>query len=141
MASQGVGVDASFPAESRIRKRADFLRVQRGSTFSVRSATFLMLLAPAPPGVACPRLGLVVGRKFGNSPTRARFKRLAREWFRQHKDWFPGPIDVVLLARGAAPSKRLETLHAELMQCEQRTRRGACDVFAKRLNAEARPHI
>lgn len=93
-----------------------------------------MLLAPAPPGATGPRLGLVVGRKFGHSPLRARFKRLVREWFRTHKDWFAGPVDVVVLARGVAPTKQLETLHAELLQCEQRTRRGAREVLAKRMN-------
>lgn len=90
-----------------------------------------MLLAPSPAGVGCPRLGLVVGRKFGSSPMRARFKRLVREWFRQHKSWFGGPVDVVVLARGAAASKRLEGLHAELMQCQGRTQRGALEVLAK----------
>lgn len=94
-----------------------------------------MLLAPAPVGVAGPRLGLVVGRKFGSSPLRARFKRLVREWFRHHKDWFAGPLEVLVIARGAAPDKSLDGLRAELMATEARAKRGARELLARRNTA------
>lgn len=46
-----------------------------------------------------PRLGLVVSRKIGNSVTRNRVKRLAREAFRATLDHWPADAELVVIAR------------------------------------------
>jgi ribonuclease P protein component len=45
------------------------------------------------------RLGVVASRKVGNAVERARAKRRLRELFRRNRAAFPGPDDVVLVAR------------------------------------------
>ncbi len=45
------------------------------------------------------RLGVVSSRKVGNSPERARARRLLREAFRLNRHRFSGPFDVVLVGR------------------------------------------
>jgi ribonuclease P protein component len=48
------------------------------------------------------RLGISVGRAFGASVIRNRFKRLAREAFRHACDLRAAGVDVVIVARQAA---------------------------------------
>jgi RNase P protein component len=50
-------------------------------------------------GVPASRLGITVGRKAGPSVKRNLFKRRVREWFRQHRDELPKPLDIVVIAR------------------------------------------
>jgi ribonuclease P protein component len=40
-----------------------------------------------------------VGRKTGPSVKRNLFKRRVREWFRQHREELPKPLDIVVIAR------------------------------------------
>ncbi len=50
------------------------------------------------------RLGITVTRKIGNAVTRNRFKRLVREAFRLHPEWFDRPVDLlVIVKRGRSP--------------------------------------
>jgi ribonuclease P protein component len=87
-----------FPRSARIRKRADFLRVQqRGKKLSVGPLVGLVL--PAPGGTA--RLGLTVSSKVGNAVVRARVKRQLREVFRRHRHHCPA-VELVVIARPAA---------------------------------------
>jgi ribonuclease P protein component len=56
-----------------------------------------------PNGLGEHRLGLSVGRRFGNAATRSRFKRMIREVFRLERSRFPmvsgGAYDIVVTAR------------------------------------------
>lgn len=98
-ASDG-GASYAFPKERRLRKRAEFLRVQREGQ-SVRARHFTLLVSsrqePSPA-----RLGLVASRKIGSAVARNRGKRRAREWFRHAAGKLPAGIDIVIILRRGA---------------------------------------
>ena len=61
------------------------------------------------------RLGISVGKKYGNSVQRNRFKRLVRECFRALRPEINGSYDVIVTAkpgdRGALPGRKLRALN------------------------------
>lgn len=87
-----------FPAERRIRKRADFLRIQSGGRRITTPSYVLLVLAR--PDDEPARLGITVTRKYGGAAKRNRAKRLVREAFRLHPELFPRGADVVVVVRG-----------------------------------------
>jgi ribonuclease P protein component len=66
----------------RIRRRADYLRIQKKGTRS--QGRFLTLIA-LPNGTGTPRLGVSASRRLGGAVQRNRAKRLIREVFRRNK--------------------------------------------------------
>ena len=102
---------AAFGRDRRIRKRADFLRVQsQGQRAS--TAHFTLLVAPS--GVPGPaRLGIVVTKKIGNAVARNRVKRVCRECFRQWPEFVPEGIDLVVIAKEGAPELGLAAVREE----------------------------
>jgi ribonuclease P protein component len=109
-----------FPREIRLRRRGDYLRVQRDGR-KVHSAHFLAL------GVSTPgqptRLGITVSRKVGDAVRRNRVKRLLREAFRLHREIFPTEMELVLIAKTGAPELGLPELCEELRVAFRRSRR------------------
>ena len=94
----GAGAAEGFPRSARIRKRADFLRVQqRGRKVSAGPLVGLVLRATGPTA----RLGLTVSSKVGNAVVRARVKRQLREVFRRCRHRCPA-VELVVIARPAA---------------------------------------
>ncbi|UQA59210.1 ribonuclease P protein component [Polyangium aurulentum] len=101
-----------FPRSRRIRKRADFLRVQ-GTGARVTTRHLLLLLAPQPDeGPA--RIGIVASRKVGGAVQRNRAKRLIREAFRKHTEIFPARTDVVIIVRPGVHRLSADELEAEI---------------------------
>ncbi|KYF54524.1 ribonuclease P protein component, partial [Sorangium cellulosum] len=124
---------ASFPRAKRIRKRADFVRIQNGGHRVTTRHLLILVAAPvaapprggaprcaeqgaegggaaAPPG--SPRLGLVASRKVGGAVVRNRAKRLLREAFRRFPELFPDRVDIVVILRTGAGSLGLEDVLA-----------------------------
>jgi ribonuclease P protein component len=101
---------ASFTKEDRLRRRADYLRVQaQGKRLYSRHFGVTLSLAEAPG----PRLGLVVSRRFGKAVRRNRMKRRLREFFRRHKGHLP-LRDLVILAKKEAEALSFRQLEEEL---------------------------
>ncbi len=100
---------ARFTKAHRLRRRADFLRVQaQGERRHTRH--FGVTLGPPGPST---RLGLVITRRLGNAVQRNRLKRLLREFFRRHRAWLP-PRDLVILAKAGAGSLSYLQVQEEL---------------------------
>ncbi|WP_438019624.1 ribonuclease P protein component [Sorangium sp. So ce315] len=145
---------ASFPRAKRIRKRADFVRIQNGGHRVTTRHLLILVAAPiaAPPrggaprgaeqsaalaqggGAAAPpgssRLGLVASRKVGGAVARNRAKRLLREAFRRFPELFPDHVDIVVILRTGAGSLGLEDVLAELRSVVPVLRRRARDAIA-----------
>jgi ribonuclease P protein component len=116
----------------RIRKRADFVRIQ-DSPVRVSTRHLLLLLAPASLETS-PRLGVVASRKVGGAVVRNRAKRLVREAFRLHPEVFPGGIDVVIIVRPGTHLLGLADLAAEVVAIAPTLARRA-----RELRGEGRP--
>lgn len=124
---------SSFGPERRIKRRAEFLRVQgigqRATTphfvllVAARDAPSRMEGAPEGEGTerltattsspGCSRLGIVVTKKVGNAVQRNRIKRVCRECFRTWPDLVPDGIDLVIIARSGAAALGLAEVRAE----------------------------
>lgn len=105
-----------FPKSARVRRRAEYLRVQ-GTNTRVTTAHVVLLLALRPDGFHTgTRLGLVASRKVGGAVQRNRGKRLVRELFRTRPELFPvgGPVDCVVILRAGVDSLSLDALAAQL---------------------------
>jgi ribonuclease P protein component len=109
----------TFGRERRIRRRADFVRVQSNGERAT-SRHFVLLVsarevAPNEDGLArAPsRLGIVATRKVGNATVRNRIKRLCRECFRLWPGFVPDGIDLVVIAREGAHELTLDHVRDE----------------------------
>ena len=91
--------DQCFPKAARLRRRAEFLRVQRaGQRNGIRH--FVLIAAPGRADAA--RLGITVSSRVGNAVARNRVKRLVRELFRTRSPHRAGTNDVVVIAKPGA---------------------------------------
>ncbi|WP_157017436.1 ribonuclease P protein component [Mesorhizobium xinjiangense] len=96
----------------RLRKRTEFLAVQRGE--KRRGRLFLLEVRDRGDNEP-PRLGLTVTKKTGNAVVRNRVRRRLREAVRTHAavDMAPGK-DYVIVGRREILTARFDALQAEL---------------------------
>lgn len=96
LSSAGGGRSQRFPPQYRLRKRREFLALQREGRRETVSH-FVVITRPkhSPPS----RLGVTTSRKVGGAPTRNRIRRLVREFFRRHRVELGPPRDVLVIAR------------------------------------------
>ena len=89
-------MDQGFSKKERLLKRKEFQLVfDKGEKFGNNQLKIYALAN----GSSVSRLGLVVGRKFGNSPKRNRFKRILREAYRLNKSLLNNGVDIVVIPR------------------------------------------
>lgn len=140
----------TFGRERRVRRHADYVRIQSGSE-RVTSRHFYFLIAPsggstsgaslapggAPPGIGAARLGLIVTRKLGGAVVRNRIKRICRECFRRAAGpggWVPQGIDLVVVARTGAEQLGAEEALSEWTELRGLIRKRASQALAKAAN-------
>ena len=89
-------MDQRFSKKERLRKRKEFQHVfDNGERYGNNQLKIYAMSN----GNSVSRLGLVVGRKFGNSPRRNRFKRILREAYRLNKSLLNNGVDIVVIPR------------------------------------------
>ena len=109
-----------FGRDRRVRRRADFVRVQKAGR-AVRTRNFVLLVARrAQEGPS--RLGIVAARTTGNAVVRNRIKRLCRESFRLSPELLPAEIDLVVIAKPGAAKLGLREVQAEWAAAAARLR-------------------
>ena len=106
------------PRVHRLRRREDFLRVQRDGV-RVHTRHFVVVILPRSDGDGAVgdgarRLGITVTKKVANAVGRNRVKRVVRELFRRNHALFPDGCDVVVIAKSQAPEVGYPDAVAEL---------------------------
>ena len=128
-------MDLRFPKTKRLRRRADFVRVQ-GSSARVTTPHFVFLLDAGLPSAPA-RIGIVTSKKLGGAVVRNRVKRLCREAFRAHADWFPAGLDLVVIARPRAHELGLADVVAEWSRVRSSIAKRAAEIAARAVAASA----
>ncbi len=121
----------SFGRDKRLRKRADFVRVQKEGA-SVRTPHFVMLVAARADVAGPARLGIVATKKIGGAVVRNRIKRLCRECFRLTPEMLPKGIDLVVIARTGAGDLGLKDVQSEWSKASPKLRRECEKVLGAR---------
>ena len=109
-----------FPKQRRLRKRREYLVVQRQGR-KIHLMDVLVLLAPRS-GLS--RLGVTVSRKIGNAVQRNRVKRLLREVWRRNRMLLPEGFDMVFIAKRNASKTTYSALLGQLRHLVRRLGRG-----------------
>jgi ribonuclease P protein component len=107
---------ASFPKRARLRKRGEYLRVQREGRRH-HSEHFVVLTAPA--RRANTRIGITVSSKVGGAVVRNRVKRLLREVLRAWWRDLEPPGDIVVIAKPGAGQTTHANASAQLKRALQ----------------------
>lgn len=109
--------DMTLKRSEILRRRRDLGRVIRAGTRIGGPALYLRF-APQPASsdnLPARRIAFLLSRQVGTAVVRNRAKRLLRETYRRHKDWFRPGYDYVL---GAGPG----VVGLSLEQIEEQTR-------------------
>ena len=101
----------SFPKRERLLNRKDFVNLNR---FGKRYRTEHFIVIFKENGLDTSRLGITVSKKIGNAVKRNKIKRLIREFYRLHKDYFPKGYDIVIAANKGSHGLDLWKIKEEL---------------------------
>ncbi|MCO4748353.1 MAG: ribonuclease P protein component [Proteobacteria bacterium] len=112
-----------FPRAVRLRRSADFRRVQRRGR---RVSTAHLRVCAMPNALVGPRFGLTVSRKVGNAVVRNRVKRRLREAIRHERVGRElGAVDLVFIARPSAAQADASVLRSDVRRAMDRLGRQA----------------
>lgn len=133
----------------RLRRRPEFLRVQRDGT-RVRTEHFTIMVLSrgagqepqreslfANPGTPA-RLGVTVTKRVANAVGRNRVRRIVREVFRRNREFFPADCVLVWVARSGADSLDYATVRSELVKVGGALKRAASPARSHPTSTEAR---
>jgi ribonuclease P protein component len=115
------GADGRLPRAARLLSRGHFDRVFKQGR-KVVDRRLVVWIVPSPEGATHSRVGLSVSRKVGNAVQRNRVKRLLREAYRRAARDISPPLDMVILARPAAPPTTLPEARRSLDRVLRRWR-------------------
>lgn len=104
-------VSQKFTKTERVRKRREYLTIQRKGE-KVHLQHLLAFIKKN--SSSCRRVGITVSKKVGKAVVRNRIKRILREAWRTHKNFFPVGFDIVLVAKKNAHELNLKELCEEL---------------------------
>jgi ribonuclease P protein component len=107
----------TFPKAARLRRRREFLSLQREGRR--RHTAHLVVIRRASNGPIS-RVGVTVSSRVGNAVTRNRIKRLLREIFRRHRTELVPPQDIVIIAKPGAQSLTYAQVATEIAQAFDR---------------------
>lgn len=107
------------PKAARLLRRREYLAVQERGT-RLYAGKYVVLALPN--GSGRPRLGITVSSKVANAVGRNRVKRWVREAFRATAPELPA-VDLVVIARSAAPSGGLDSARTALAGAARALRR------------------
>ena len=114
----------SFKPGDRVRKRAEYVRVQQqGRRVTGRFVTLLILANEG----STPRLGLIASRKLGSAVARNRAKRRLRELFRRHRGELGSgaAVDIVAIPRRELIAAPFADVEADFLNTIRRCGRRA----------------
>ena len=100
-----------YPKAARIRRRREFLRLQRSGQ---RRHTAHLVLIRSSASLPLSRLGVTASKKIGNAVVRNRIKRMIREAFRHLQRDVQPPADLVVIAKPDARNLTYALAAAEL---------------------------
>jgi ribonuclease P protein component len=121
MCSAGdVSEGQTFAKADRLRKRREFLEVQRaGRKIHVKD----LLILVCSRADTSRRVGITVSTKVGVAVQRNRVKRVLREVWRRHRGVLPQGIDVVMIAKRSAADATLAELTLQFHEVGRRLAR------------------
>ena len=106
----------TFAKDKRIRKRRDFLRIQR---FGARSFGRFVVIVAQRSGIFSGRVGITVPKKVGAAHIRNKIKRRIRHIFRLKQDLFLGK-SLVIIARAGASVVAFRDLNIDIIDACQK---------------------
>jgi ribonuclease P protein component len=113
--------DESFPKGVRIRKRAEYLEIQRLGA-AVHSRLFVGIVRRAE-GDAGTRLGITTTKKLGTAVVRNRIRRQIREAFRRNRGALPSGVDIIVVAKRASVDATAAAIAGDLADLGRRAAR------------------
>jgi ribonuclease P protein component len=120
--------DESFPKGARIRRRAEYLEIQRTGA-AVHGRLLVGIVRRAADGAAT-RIGITTTKRVGAAVVRNRVRRLIREAFRRNRGALPPSVDFIVVAKRAAAGAGAAAIAQELADLGRRAalvaERGRC---------------